>query len=327
MTESVREERLRALLQGFPGTHILVAGDVMLDEYVWGAVRRISPEAPVPVVEVERRSCAPGGAGNTAANIVGLAGHVSLLGVVGRDHAADRLREALRQRDVTDDHLLTDLARPTTAKMRVIAHSQQVVRVDEEDPRPLSRSVEDALLARAEELLADTDGCILSDYAKGVVSERFAHTFIRLARAAGKPVVVDPKGTNYAKYRGATVVKPNLLEVSQVLNRSVNGQDELLRAGADLMQLLGGAVVITRGAHGLSVFEKGTDPVHIRAEARDVYDVTGAGDTAASTLVMALATGAPLEQAARLANRAAGVVVGKLGTTSVCLDDLLGVEV
>jgi D-beta-D-heptose 7-phosphate kinase/D-beta-D-heptose 1-phosphate adenosyltransferase len=324
MTVLTREAALQSVLRAFPGKKVLVVGDVMVDEYIWGQVRRISPEAPVPVVEVQRRSYAPGGAANTAANIVALSGKVSLLGVVGRDHSADRLLDALRLRGVDTDGLIADDERPTTAKTRVIGHSQQVVRIDHEDVSTLPLAVENALLAAAEAALQTADACVLSDYAKGIVSPRFAEQFIRLVRTAGKPVVVDPKGTNFTKYRGATVVKPNLAEAGQVLNQTIAGMEQILAAGARLVEILGGsAVLLTRGAQGLSLFTPDAEPVHVSAEARDVYDVTGAGDTAVGTLALALAAQATLEQAARLANRAASIVVGKLGTATVSLPELL----
>jgi D-beta-D-heptose 7-phosphate kinase/D-beta-D-heptose 1-phosphate adenosyltransferase len=327
MTDTTHEHSLLTLSRAFPGKKVLVAGDVMLDEYVWGAVRRISPEAPVPVVEVERRTFAPGGAANTAANVVGLSGKVTLVGVVGRDPAADNLRNELQRLGVEAGGIVVDSNRPTTSKTRIIGHSQQVLRIDHEDQRPLTTSVEDILLQTVERYLRSADACILSDYAKGVVSQRFAQQFIRLAREAGKPIIVDPKGTNYSKYRDATIVKPNLLEAGQVLNRTINGMEDLQQAAGLLMEILGNsAVVITRGAQGLSLFRRGADPVHVPAEARDVYDVTGAGDTAASTLALTLACKGTFEQAARLANRAASVVVRKLGTAPVHLDELLALH-
>jgi D-glycero-beta-D-manno-heptose-7-phosphate kinase len=313
-----------SVLRAFPGKRVLVAGDVMVDEYVWGQVRRISPEAPVPVVEVRRRTYAPGGAANAAANVTALSGKSMLLGVVGRDPAADRLREALRERGVELSGLAVDDGRPTTVKTRVIGHSQQVVRVDHEEARPLTPELEARLLEAAGWCLHSADACVLSDYAKGVVTDTFAAEFIRLARDAGKPVVVDPKGADSRKYRGATLVKPNLLEAARVLNQDLAGEEDLRRAGDRLVELLGGAaVVITRGAQGLSLFAPGAEPVHVPAEARDVFDVTGAGDTAVATLALALAAGATPEQAARLANRAAAVVVGKLGTATASLAEVL----
>jgi D-beta-D-heptose 7-phosphate kinase/D-beta-D-heptose 1-phosphate adenosyltransferase len=313
----------RDVLSSFPGKKILVVGDVMLDEYIWGSVRRISPEAPVPVVEVQRRTFVPGGAANTASNVQGLGGQAVLVSVLGRDDAGAQTCDILRSRGVDVDGLLIDDHRPTTTKARVIAHNQQVVRVDQEQRTPASPDLEEALLARFERLLPAVDGCALSDYAKGVASIRVARALIQMARRAGKPVVVDPKGTDYTKYRGATVVKPNLHEAGQALNCELGDADSIRQGGGRLVELLdGSAVLITRGPQGMSLFVGGREPLHIPAEAREVFDVTGAGDTVAGTLAMALAAGAPLDLAARLASCAAGVVVGKVGTAAIQLTEL-----
>jgi D-beta-D-heptose 7-phosphate kinase/D-beta-D-heptose 1-phosphate adenosyltransferase len=307
----------------FPGRRVLIVGDVMLDEYIWGEVRRISPEAPVPVVEIRRRTYVPGGAANTAANVVSLGGTALLGGVVGGDPAATHLGKALEQGGVHATGLMVDAERPTTTKTRIIAHSQQVVRADWEQCRPLPASGEDALLAWVERQLPAVEACILSDYAKGVISVRLAEQVIRGARQAGKPVVADPKGTNLAKYRGATVVKPNLHEAGQLVKQEIHDDAALLEVGRQLIGMLdGAALLITRGAQGMSLFRHGLPPVHIPALARNVFDVTGAGDTVIGTLAMSLAAGATLEQAAQLANRAAGIAVGKVGTTAVTLEEL-----
>ena len=317
---------LADLVAAIPGYCILIVGDVMLDEYVWGEVRRISPEAPVPVVEARRRTYTPGGAANTAANVVSLGGRALLGGVIGRDHQATQLREALRQHGVDDEGLITDDERPTTTKTRIVAHSQQVVRVDSEQRAPLRIELEDALLGWMAKRLGDADACVLSDYDKGVVSSRLAERFIRLACESGKPVIVDPKGTDYAKYRGATVVTPNVHEAERALNHEINGDADLQEAGRQLSGILeGSALLITRGSQGMSLFLNGAEAVHILAVARNVFDVTGAGDTVVSTLALALAAGATLEDAARLANLAASIVVGKVGTATVTRDELLEV--
>ncbi|HXG08811.1 MAG TPA: D-glycero-beta-D-manno-heptose-7-phosphate kinase [Gemmataceae bacterium] len=317
-------EVFRGLLGAFPRKCVLIVGDVMLDEFLWGDVRRISPEAPVPVVEMRRRTYVPGGAGNAAANVVSLGGRALLAGVVGDDHQAILLSEALRQRGVAADGLLADAGRPTTTKTRIVAHNQQVVRVDCEQRTPLAAPLENRLLQWIETHLDRADVCVLSDYAKGVVSGRLAEQTIRLARQAGKPVVVDPKGADYAKYRGATVIKPNVAETELFLKAEIRDERSLEEAGARLAeQLEGGAVLITRGPQGMSLFRAGRPPLHIPSAARDVFDVTGAGDTVIGTLALALAAGGTLEQAAHLANRAAGIVVGKVGTATVTPEELL----
>jgi D-beta-D-heptose 7-phosphate kinase/D-beta-D-heptose 1-phosphate adenosyltransferase len=314
----MKDRVLLELLDGFPGKRILVVGDVMLDEYLWGDVRRISPEAPVPVVAIQRQTYMGGGAANTAANIVSLGAEALLGGVVGRDPYAGKLREVLGQTGAIPAGLIEDAGRPTTTKTRIVAHSQQVVRVDREQAVPLPTHVEEALLGWVEEQIPSADACILSDYAKGVVSPRLAECLIRMARQARKPIVVDPKGTDYAKYRGATVVKPNVHEVERSLRQEIHNDPGLRKAGQVLLDLLGGAaLLITRGPQGMSLFRDGEEPVDIPTFARNVYDVTGAGDTVVSTLALSLSAGATLEEAAHLANRAAGIVVGKVGTSTV----------
>jgi rfaE bifunctional protein kinase chain/domain len=321
----MKDSALRDLVAALAGKRILIAGDVMLDEYIWGDVRRISPEAPVPIVEYRRRTYRPGGAANTAVNITALRGQALLAGVVGDDPLAERLAETLRQEGVTQQALLTDPERPTTTKTRIIAHNQQVVRLDCEQRASLPAALEDALLHWAEQHVSQVDACILCDYAKGVVSARFAQHFIGLARQQGKPVVVDPKGADFARYRGATVLKPNAHEAGLCLRRDITGEAALQEVGRELTRLLpGSALLITRGAEGMALFQDGSPPVHIPTVARAVFDVTGAGDTVVGTLTLALAAGAPLVEAARLANQAAGIVVGKVGTTTVTPDELLG---
>jgi D-beta-D-heptose 7-phosphate kinase/D-beta-D-heptose 1-phosphate adenosyltransferase len=311
------------LLAAFSGKRILIVGDVILDEYLWGDVRRISPEAPVPIVEIRSRSFVPGGAANAAANVVGLAGKALLGGVTGMDHSADKLVEVLQRQGVDTAGLVSDSERTTTTKTRLIAHSQQVVRMDSEQRVPLSPPLEDTLLRWVDDHLPQVDACILSDYGKGVVSSRVAEHVIQSARQADKPVIVDPKGTNYVKYRGAAVIKPNIHEVQQVLKEEIEDDNSLLEASRRLVQLLeGSAVLITRGPEGMSLFREGLAPVHIATFARRVFDVTGAGDTVVSTLALALAAGVALEQAVHLANLAAGIVVGKRGTATVTLEEL-----
>lgn len=312
------------LLSSFQHCPILVLGDLMLDEFVWGNVTRISPEAPVPVVQVRERTFTVGGAANTAANVRTLGGRVTIAGVLGDDSGGRRTRELLDAQGIATTAVVTDSHRPTTTKTRVVAHSQQVVRIDQEQPGPISADVEDALFASIQEQLPQVRGCVVSDYGKGVVTVGLASRVITAANAAGVPVVIDPKGTDYAKYRGATLVKPNQLEAGQVLNRSLTTALDVSTAGRELLELLGPAssVLITRGPAGMTLFERDRDPVHVHAQAREVYDVTGAGDTVASTLALTLAVGGGAESACRLASLAAAVVVGKVGTATCSVDEL-----
>jgi D-beta-D-heptose 7-phosphate kinase/D-beta-D-heptose 1-phosphate adenosyltransferase len=319
----MRERALVELLAAFPGRRVLVLGDVMLDEYIWGEVRRISPEAPVPVVEVRRRSFVPGGAANTAANVAALGGRPVLVSVVGQDPAAAALRELLARNGTDADGLCVDPARATTTKSRIVAHNQQVARLDVEERAPPPPALEDALLSAVHKHLPGAQACLISDYAKGVVTPRVARELIRLARQAGRPVIVDPKGADYSKYRGATVVKPNLHEAERSAKVEITGEATMKEAAARLIELLdGSAVLITRGPDGMALFRRGAAPWHVPAVVRNVFDVTGAGDTVAGTLAMGLAARGPLEQAIELANRAASIVVGKVGTATVTCDEL-----
>jgi D-glycero-beta-D-manno-heptose-7-phosphate kinase len=278
---------LADVLPRLRGCPVLVVGDLMLDEFVWGSVTRISPEAPVPVVEVRTRTFEAGGAANTAANIAALGGVPFLAGLVGDDAAGERVCEILRAKAVDVGPVVRDRLRPTTTKTRVIAHSQQMLRVDHEKPGPLTVELEESLLAHIATVLPVVRGCVVSDYGKGVITESFVGELIARCRASGIPVVVDPKGVEYAKYRGATVVKPNQLEAGNVLNRDLRDADAVQKAGRELVELLSTAILITQGSAGMSMFEKGRATVHIPAQAREVYDVTGAGDTVAGTLTMA----------------------------------------
>jgi rfaE bifunctional protein kinase chain/domain len=312
------------LLARFHDCPILVVGDLMLDEFIWGHVSRISPEAPVPVVQVRERTWTAGGAANTAANVRTLGGRVALAGVLGDDAGGRRTRDILAGQGVDTSAVVADANRPTTTKTRVVAHSQQVVRIDEEKPGAIAPATEVELFDVIAEQLKTARGCVVSDYGKGVVTPGLCGRVIEAAADLGVPVVIDPKGTDYAKYRGATLVKPNQLEAGQVLNRTLSTTADVDAAGAELLEFLGpkSAVLITRGSAGMSLFERGSETVHVPAQAREVYDVTGAGDTVAGTLALTLAAGGTLPDACRLASLAAAVVVGKVGTATCSVEEL-----
>lgn len=305
------------------GRRVLVLGDVMLDEFLWGRVARISPEAPVPVVEIQRESFHVGGAGNVARNVRALGGEATLVGVVGPDAAASRLRDELRASGV-EDALVEAAGRPTTVKTRIVAHHQQVCRTDRERSDELAKPLEDAVIARIAGALRTADALVVSDYQKGVVTKRVMRSAVALAGRRRVPVLVDPKVRHFGSYRGATIVTPNLLEAEQASGVRIRDEADVRAAGARLLRSLRcRAVLITRGDQGMSLFEAGRRPVDIPAAAREVFDVTGAGDTVIATLSLALCAGASLPQAAALANDAAGVVVAKLGTATVTPDELL----
>ena len=308
----------------FAGMPVLIVGDIMLDEYIWGTVHRISPEAPVPVVQIDRRTFGAGGAANVAANVVSMGGDALLCGVVGQDAQAASLRSALRDRGVAVDGLVIDVDRPTTTKTRIIAHSQQVVRVDAEKRASLSVESADSILDWVATHISKVAACVLSDYDKGVVSPKLAAAVVGMARQAGKPVVVDPKGSLYAKYQGATVITPNVQEAARAANHDYHDDDDLQTISCRLLDLLHeSALIITRGPRGMSLYVDGRTVTHIPTVARNVFDVTGAGDTVVGTLALALGTGASLKDAAYIANRAAGIVVGKVGAATITLNELL----
>jgi rfaE bifunctional protein kinase chain/domain len=306
------------------GAPVLVLGDVMLDEFIWGRVVRISPEAPVPVVEVQEQSFHLGGAGNVASNVRSLGGRARLCGVVGDDAAAERVRQELAAAGVEASLATSGGGRPTTVKTRIIANHQQIVRADREQTDAIPEGLERDLAARIGRMLPGCRALVVSDYQKGVVSPGLMRTVLAQARRRRIPVLVDPKVRHLALYRGATVVTPNQLEAEQATGIRITGTAELQAAGARLLTSLRcAAALITRGEHGMSLFRPKARPLHIPTAAREVFDVTGAGDTVIATLGLALGAGAPLPQAAALANVAAGVVVGKLGTATATPEEIL----
>jgi D-beta-D-heptose 7-phosphate kinase/D-beta-D-heptose 1-phosphate adenosyltransferase len=306
------------------GRCVLVVGDVMLDEFVWGRVARISPEAPVPVVEITGQSFHLGGAGNVAANVRALGGAAVLAGVVGRDPAGERAREAARSAGVVPRLVVSDGGRPTTVKTRIVAHHQQVVRTDREDAGDVTGRIQDALLEALRREMPACHALVVSDYQKGVVTRPLLERLLPLARRRRVPVLVDPKLRHFRLYRRVTVVTPNQTEAEEATGIRIRNDADLLGAGRRILSLLAcQAVLITRGEHGLSLFERGRAPLHVPTAAREVFDVTGAGDSVIATMALALAAGATLGEAAVLANWAAGVVVGKVGTAQATPDEVL----
>jgi D-beta-D-heptose 7-phosphate kinase/D-beta-D-heptose 1-phosphate adenosyltransferase len=310
-------------VERFAGRRVLVVGDVMLDEYVWGTVSRISPEAPVPVVAVRSESLRIGGAGNVATNIAALDGQAEVVGVVGTDGAAERLTQELARAGVKADGLVGDSTRPTTVKSRVVAGSQHVVRFDRESDAPLSPTVRQRVLQQVRARLPEAEVLLISDYAKGVVGARLVREVLALAARWKKVVAVDPKVQHVPLFRGVTVIAPNHHEAAAAARILIRDEADLLRVGAALLRRLQAkAVLITRGEHGMSLFEAGRPATHLPTSAREVYDVTGAGDTVMAVLALALAAGASMREAAVLANYGAGVVVGKRGTATVSRAEL-----
>ncbi len=301
---------------------VLVVGDCMLDAYVSGVTTRISPEAPVPVVQVRRRSYVPGGAGNVAANAAALGARVLIAGVVGSDHNGERLKTVLAERAVETSALVSETSRVTTTKSRVTVGGHQLVRFDDEDTSPIPETVFDDLRESCSTALDNADACVVSDYAKGVFSDEFCRWLISEALRRGLPIVVDPKNKDFSRYAGATVVTPNLKEVAEACaGFQCGGLDEAA------MVLLGSitpsALLVTRGEDGMSLFEAGMPERHLAAMVNEVADVTGAGDTVVAALAVALAAGFELFEAARIANFAAGVAVSHHGTWAVRAEELL----
>ena len=304
----------------FAGLRILVLGDVMLDRYVYGAVTRMSPEAPIPVLAIERETAMPGGAGNVALNIAALGGEAILVGLVGDDAAGAELRGLLARQPagITTD-LIVDPARPTTCKTRFVADRQQLLRADAEQAAPAGAAATTALLAAFQRHLAEADAVILSDYAKGVLSAELLKAAIAAARTADVPIVADPKSTDFRRYNGVTVLTPNKGEAVAATGQVIGADIDAAVAGATALRTASEAkaILITRGAAGMTLAERGAPVLHLPASAREVFDVSGAGDTVVATLALALAAKQTLPDAARLANAAAGIAVGKIGTAVV----------
>ncbi len=322
MSTSDRQQ-LQEIIQRFPDQPILVVGDLMLDRFVWGRVERISPEAPVPVVEVERETVHLGGAANVACNLAVLKARPLLVGVVGCDEAGDRLVEELHRQEISSEGVVRASDRTTTIKTRILAHHQQVCRTDRECREPLSQGVLGKMRGVYQTFLNQAKGIILSDYAKGALSPNLVLDLIRDCREAKKFLAVDPKAGDFSVYRGASLITPNKKEAERASGVEIVDQSSFIQAGQKLLELTASDyLLITRGEEGMTLFE-GKEHSHIPTVAREVFDVTGAWDTVIASLTQAVAQGASMGEAATLANHAAGVVVGKLGTAAATPDELL----
>lgn len=316
--------RAMDLLGRFHRARIVVLGDVMLDRYVYGFVERISPEAPIPVLAVSRTANMPGGAANVARNIAALGGHCTLIGVVGDDEIALELRTQLASASAIEVAFVSDVSRPTSLKTRFVADGQQVMRADSEQTRDISTDISAQLLSRLEAALANADVLILSDYAKGVLSDVVIRRAIEMCRCESRPVIVDPKSDDFSRYRGATVLTPNCAELRRACGVPCATDEEIVRGGESLLRNeICEALVVTRGHAGMSVIESNRRVTHLPTMARRVFDVSGAGDTVAAVLGLGIASGASLATSASLANLAAGVVVGKRGTATATAAEVL----
>jgi rfaE bifunctional protein kinase chain/domain len=316
--------RLGEIEKKFCGKRIAVVGDLMLDRYFWGTVTRISPEAPVPVVEVEEESTRFGGAANVANNIASLGGIPLLIGVVGNDAGAHQFRSLAEKKGFSTEGIITDDSRPTTIKTRVIAHSQHVVRIDQEEKTDLHPDAQRRVLAVFEAQLDAIDGIILEDYNKGVLTKELIGSFVRLAKEHKKPIAVDPKFHNFFEYREVSVFKPNRKETEEALGRRLAAFAEAEEAAHELLRRTGADnVLLTLGERGMLLLERNGQLAHVETKARKVADVSGAGDTVIATLTMSIVAGASVREAAMLANYAGGIVCGEVGIVPIEKEALL----
>jgi D-beta-D-heptose 7-phosphate kinase / D-beta-D-heptose 1-phosphate adenosyltransferase len=314
---------LAALVPRIAGARVLCVGDVMLDRFVYGHVDRISPEAPIPVLSIERDLSMLGGAGNVVRNLIGLGAHAEFVSVVGKDAAGREVMELVGALENVDSHLLSETKRETTIKTRYVAGSQQLLRADRETITEIASPTADDIVRIVAAALDDAAVLVLSDYAKGVLTPEATEALIATARKAKKPVVVDPKGLDYARYKGAALLTPNRRELSDAVQAAATSNEEVTRSSRKLIKLCGAeAVLCTRGADGMSLVTSNSVH-HLPAAAREVFDVSGAGDTVLATVAAALAAGLSMFEAAQLATVAAAIVVGKVGTAVAYADDLV----
>ncbi len=304
---------------------ILVVGDIMLDRFVYGDVNRISPESPVPILSIKRENSMLGGAGNVLSNLAGLGVKSYILSVIGEDEAGHAVQSLVKERGIDPDQLVTVSQRPTTIKTRYLATHQQLLRTDFEEKGSIDTKIEEEILKRAEKLIAQVQAVVLSDYGKGALTEKIIGQIVALAQKKNIPVLVDPKGSDYSIYKGADIVTPNRKELSEATgNMAVDTDENIVSAARKIMNDSGiHAVVATRSQDGMSIIQADTAPIHLRTEALEVFDVSGAGDTVIATIAAGLAAGANLIESVALANKAGSIVVAKSGTASVHREELL----
>lgn len=323
MAAKLDAKRLAKIVRAFSRVRLLVIGDVVLDEYLWGEVERVSPEAPVPVVHVRRESQVLGGAGNVVRNAAALGARCTFCAAVGEDRAGERVVELLGELGVATDGVVRVAGRPTTRKTRVVARSQQIVRFDRETLEPLPARAGRALVAAVTRAARSADAAVIEDYGKGTLAAATVRAVMRALAAARVPVSVDPKH-DLAPYRGAALVKPNVREAEQLAGVAIATRFDLARAAARLRRRLGGAtIVVTRGADGMALFDRAGPGTWVATPRREVFDVQGAGDTTIAALALARRCGASLREAAVIANAAAGVVVEKIGTATAAPDEVI----
>jgi len=316
-------DELEKHIDGFPDTTLLVVGDIIMDEYIWGDVSRISPEAPVPVVDVKQETRMLGGAANVLHNIVSLGGRCILCGVVGGDGTGKAVLERVRDLGCPTDGIVVDSERTTTIKTRIVAHNQQVVRFDRENRKAIGRDDTEKLLEFVSSMGSRLDGIVVADYGKGVITGSLMQGLREISHKSGIPLAVDPNTGNFEYYGGADIITPNHHEAGAFCRLEIVDEESLVRAGQDILQTLKcRSVLITQGKDGMTLFRQGGEIIHIPTVARKVFDVTGAGDTVISALSLGLASGMDLKSAAIISNLAAGIVVGEVGTSTVSAGEL-----
>ncbi|MCK5124958.1 MAG: D-glycero-beta-D-manno-heptose-7-phosphate kinase [candidate division Zixibacteria bacterium] len=321
---TMTKERGDSIIDKIGGHEIAVIGDVMLDEYLWGQVDRISPEAPVPVVNIKGESSTPGGAANVAANIIGLGDKPLIVGVVGNDNPASLLDWLLREKGIDTDGLIIDNQRPTTVKTRIVAHNQQVVRADRETKSDISHELEQQIMALLHDRKKNLKGVIISDYGKGMITKNLLEQLITFCLSHEIFIAVDPKDGNFPRYKKVSLITPNHHEAGRAFGKAIEDEATLYEVGNGLMERLDPlSILVTRGEKGMALFQKDKDVHLIPTVAKTVFDVTGAGDTVIASFVSAMAAGASLEEATVISNQAAGVVVGEVGTAVITKDSLL----
>ena len=328
MNANITKKKALKIITNFTRSGVLVVGDVMVDHFIWGKVSRISPEAPVPVVDVQKDSVMLGGCANVLNTIYAMGGKVYVAGVIGADDIGKGLIGQLREKKIDTSGIMIDKGRPTTLKTRVVAHGQQVVRFDSESRTPIPKTSSDKILAYVKSLRNKIGAVVISDYSKGVVSRELIEGIKNITKDLNIFLCVDPKQSDFSIYAGVHVITPNHHEAERAAGLTIANGDDLLNLGETLLEKYDfKSLLVTRGEEGMSLFERGRHVGHtyFPAQAKEVYDVTGAGDTVIGLLALALAAGANLKEATSLANHAAGIVVGKVGTSTVSREELISV--
>ncbi|MBN1156895.1 D-glycero-beta-D-manno-heptose-7-phosphate kinase [Candidatus Woesearchaeota archaeon] len=313
---------LLRVVSSFRNKRVIVIGDVMLDKSIWGSVKRISPEAPVPVVDVKKETYSAGGASNVAMNISALGGKATVVGLVGNDSARNILIKILERQGISTRGMIVHSKRPTTQKVRVLGQNQQLLRVDYESKDYLAEKEEKKIIDFCEKGIKEADSIVVSDYAKGVVTENVMKNIVALCKKNRKPLVIDPKPKHFPFYRGATIITPNTKEACEAARIEETETEKINEVGENLKRMTGSNILITRGERGMSLFSLDGSIRHIPTVAKEVFDVTGAGDTVVGAISLSIAASARLEDAAVIANHAAGITVGKIGTSTVSLEEL-----